>query len=165
MKSFILSLLFSVFTCGCISATATDPRVCDSEMISFPSAPISPVPHILPVTRSITINFGVGSNVISNVYLLDGQITRTTAGGFGFIDDIMVTVSNPNGDDAVLWDSKSNNVTTLNIPASDQNLSKYIDSNDMLTLNAVVSTQNPPPYYWTLNASICVSAKATENLP
>lgn len=166
MKSFLLSLLLSVFACGCLSASVTEPRACDTVTLSFPGAPANPGIQIPPVTQSFTLSVGFGKDLLTKVYLLDGQLTLANGGDFGFLDEIMITVSNSNGgDDLPLWDSQHNSGTVLDVAASDANLADYIDGNGNFALNVTVSSQHPPTNGWDLDVALCVSAEVDKTYP
>lgn len=158
MKLFILGSL--CFLCSCISGSVVEPRACDTQTISFPGVPVNPGVQLPPVMKSFTFDVGEGKDLISKVLLLDGSLTRSDGGDFGFLDEIMISVASPNGgEDLVLWDSQHNSGTTLPITASDTNLVDYIDSNDKFTVNVTVSTQQPPQSSWGINIDLCVSAE------
>ena len=156
MKTLILGLLFLG---GCVQATVTEPRACDATLLSFPGAPVNPGLQLPPVTQSFTLDTGAGSD-LTQVKLLNGQLTLADAGDFSFLDEIMISVADPNGGaDLVLWDSQHNSGTQLAVQASDANLVNYIDGNNKFTINVTISTQQPPQNTWQLDVALCVSAE------
>jgi hypothetical protein len=162
MKNLILGLL--VFVSGCVSATVEVSRACDSKTVTFPGAPLNPGVTIPPVTQSFTLDLGEGKDLLTEALLVDGTLSRTDGSDLSFLDEILISVVSPNGDDdLVLWDSKANTGTTLSVKASDANLVNYIDSNNKFTVNVVISTQQPPTSDWGLDAALCISAKAEKS--
>jgi len=159
MKSIILGLP-SATVGGCVSVSVDDPRACDSTSLSFPGAPLF-YTTLPPVTQSFTIDLADAKDFLTKVILVDGQLVRHDGGDLGIIDEIMITVTAPNGgDDLVLWDSKQNAGTVVPIKASDANLVDYIDGNSKFTVNVTLSTQHPPASDWQLDVSLCVSGEA-----
>ena len=161
MKSLIFSLLFAT---GCIAVSADEPRACDSKSLAF-SVPFHPNAQIPPVMQNFTIDLSETKDFLTEVLLIDGEITRVDGGDLSFLDEVMISIANPSGNtnnDLVLWDSQHNSGTTLSVKASDINLVDYIDSNNNFTVNVTTSTQNPPADYWQLNTALCVSAKANK---
>lgn len=156
MKSLIINFLLGIFVCGCVSVSINEPHLCDATVVTFPSATITS-------TQSFTVDVGVSSGYVNQILVLNGQLKFGDGdedGDFGFLDEIMISVVNSNGEDLVIWDSQQTNSSTLQVTASDKNLAKYIDSNNKLTLNITASTQTPPNLDWDFTASLCVSIEA-----
>lgn len=167
MKTFLLTFMFLVS--GCISAQVEVPSVCATRTVNFPAAPIVPLGVVLaPVTASFTVDTGVASDWLSDVKFINGTLTLTSGGSFGFLDELMVSVADPaGGDDLVLWDVQKPNTDTdtLNVLGSDNNLLNYIDDDNYMTINITVSTQTPSSTAWDVDVNLCVSAAAERQFP
>lgn len=155
-----LLIFLALILSGCVSATVTEPRVCDVTSFSFPG-------NTSPSTQSFTFNVGFGKDFLTSGYLLNGNLTLNNDGDFSFLDEIMIGAADPNngGEELTLWDSQHNSGTVLNVTASDTNLVNYIDSNGHITLNVTVRSQHPPASDWDLNAALCVSAELEKTYP
>lgn len=155
---FLISLLLSSLACGCVSATITDPSVCDNRVVAFPGSSSFTG---APMTQSFSLS--LGPNGVDKIILLNGQLSRDDGGDFSFLDEVMISVADPHGnDDLVIWDSQHNDTDVLPITATDANLANYIDSNNNFTINATVSTKDPPGGGWDLVVSLCVSVEANK---
>lgn len=159
-------LFLALIASGCIQANVEVSKICDQEVITFPGAPtLDPEHHYGPITQAYSFSTGLGKDLITNISLLNGQITKDDNSSFAFLDELTVFVVSPNSnDDLLLWEGKSFNTNTLSIESGNENLADYIDTTKHITVSITASTQQPPTDFWSIRSSLCMSAKTEKIL-
>lgn len=157
MKKILIAILL---VSGCVQGQITEPSICSSHSITFPGLPINPGIQLPPITETFTAPTGIGKNWITKAMLVSGDLTIRNGMNFNFLDELMLSVVDPNSnDDLVLWDVQHPDAIILPLEASDRNLVNYIDSNNNLTIKITASTQHPPTASSTLDIAFCLSAE------
>lgn len=158
-------LLLALVISGCVKGEIDEPQACDTRSIMFPGVLVAPGFLIPPVTQSFTIPTGVGTDWISNIMLISGDLSMTDGSTFGFLDELMISVAGLNGGDSlILWDiqAPNTNVSTLPIKATDKNIANYISKGNDITMEVTISTQAPPTDAWSVDVDLCLSAHVSK---
>jgi hypothetical protein len=159
MKTILLGLL--VVCGGCISGQATEPQICDSQAVMFPGTANPDIPKAQSLlVQSFILPVGAGSDWISKITLLNGQLTMLDGPSFMFLDELEISIITPDGESLTLFDAQSPNLdtTTIEVKASNTNLAKYIDDKDDITLKLFAVSRNFPSTAWGVETNLCASA-------